>query len=306
MPIPDYQTLLYPIMKIVQDGELHSTQEIEREIIKSFHLSEEETTRLLPSGTQRVTMNRIGWSKTYLKMAGLIEFPKRGFLKITRSGEELIKSGISNIDRNILSQYPEFVNFLHKSKNETESGELEKGIEISEYIQTPEELIASNVKRLNDRLSSEIMESISKCTPQFFERLVVDLLLKMGYGGSFQEAGKVIGKSGDGGLDGEINEDKLGLNKVYIQAKRWQKDIGTPEIRNFVGALAGAKTKKGVFITTSRFLPSVYQYLKNTEYNIVLIDGDKLTELMIDYSLGLSVAAEYRIMKIDSDYYEEE
>jgi restriction system protein len=250
MTIPDFQTIMLPLLQYASDGKEHSLREAITYLADVFNLSDEERKELLSSGQQAVFDNRVGWARTYLKKAGLFISPKRGFFQITDRGRDILIQNPSEINLKFLNQFPEFIEFkTTKKDNDKSEPEI---IEISET--TPQESIEFGYQKIRKELELELLNRVKSCSPDFFERLVVDLLVKMGYGGSRRDAGRAIGKSGDGGIDGIIKEDKLGLDIVYIQAKRWDNTVvGRPEIQKFVGALHGQRARKGVFITTSRF-----------------------------------------------------
>lgn len=302
MPIPDYQTLMLPLLKSAQDGAEHTMRQTVERLAADFNLSQEEQTELLPSGQQAVFTNRVAWARFYLKKAGLIDSPRRGSLKITERGLSVLATSPATIDNKFLDQYQEFKEFRESSK----SPQVDKSAtSTEEELQTPEENLEQAHQRIRSELVEELLQKILTCSPAFFEHLVVELLVKMGYGGSRKDAGERVGQSGDGGIDGIIKEDRLGLDTIYIQAKRWQGTVGRPEIQKFVGALSGQRAKKGVFITTSRFTADAMEYVSLIETKVVLIDGGKLASLMIDFDVGVSTQATYVIKKIDSDYFEE-
>lgn len=303
MPIPDYQTLMLPLLKSAQDGAEHTMRQTVERLAADFNLSQEEQTELLPSGQQAVFTNRVAWARFYLKKAGLIDSPRRGSLKITERGLAVLASAPATIDNKFLDQYKEFKEFRESSK----SPQVNIGPTTSTEgeLQTPEENLEQAHQRIRSELAEELLQKILTCSPAFFEHLVVELLVKMGYGGSRKDAGERVGQSGDGGIDGIIKEDRLGLDTIYIQAKRWQGSVGRPEIQKFVGALSGQRAKKGVFITTSRFTADAAEYVSLIETKVVLMDGNKLALLMIDFDVGVSTQATYVIKKIDSDYFEE-
>lgn len=274
-------------------------------LAKEFQLTEEERKELLPSGTTFIFSNRVGWARTYLKKAGLIDAAKRGVVVITPRGQDVLKQKPKRIDVKFLRQYPEFIEF-HSTKKDDNTISDGKADEISD--KTPEETLETSYLNIRESLAGELMSKIMAMSPSFFEKLVVELMVKMGYGGSIKDAGKALGKTGDEGIDGTIKEDKLGLDIIYIQAKRWQPGnvVGRPEIQKFVGALAGQGAKKGIFITTSSFSREAVEYAPKNETKIVLIDGTQLSQLMIDYSLGVATVNTYEIKRIDSDYFGEE
>ncbi|MEI6753206.1 MAG: restriction endonuclease [Paludibacter sp.] len=301
--IPDFQTLMLPFLKNIKDGKEYSTAEILQILTKEFNLSLEELEEYLPSGNQKVFYNRVFWAKAHLKMAGLIENIKRGYFKITDNGLNALKSNPKIINLKFLKQFPLYIENTGKPK-EIAVVEIENENE-NESKSTPEEILESNYLKIRKNLALELLLKVKTCSPSFFENLVVELLVKMGYGGSIKDAGKSIGRSGDEGIDGIIKEDKLGLDIIYIQAKRWENVVGRPEIQKFVGALAGQGAKKGVFITTARFTNDAKDYQPRNETKIVLIDGEQLADLMIEYDLAVSISNQYIIKRIDNDYFEE-
>ena len=302
--IPDYQTLMLPVLKSVADGKEHKFREIADSIAKNFGLTEEELGCLLPSGNQSIFDNRVGWAKTYLKKACLIEYKGKGVLKITERGKQVLKDSPQKIDNKFLKQYDEFNEFQNKVNPKEEKQETE-----TDYKnQTPEELIETAFHDFQKSLAEELLDKIRNVSPSFFEKLVVALLVKMGYGGSIKDARQAIGRTGDEGIDGIIKEDKLGLDVIYIQAKRWKENnvIGRPEIQKFVGALAGQGAKKGVFITASSFTKEALDYKPMNDTKVILIDGMKLANLMIEYNLGVAQLHCYELKKLDNDYFDEE
>jgi len=303
MAIPDYESIILPLLKYIADGKEHSKREATDGLAKIFLLSDAERKELLPSGQQAVFDNRVGWARTYLKKAGLLESTKWGYFKITQRGLNVLQKQPPKIDVEFLKQFSEFVEF----KKITKKKKMEvKGQAEFTTIQTPEELLETGYNMIRQELIQELLNKTKGCSPDFFERLVIELLINMGYGGSRQDAGKAIGKSGDGGIDGIINEDRLGLDNIYIQAKRWGEGVvGSPEIQKFVGALAGKKAKKGIFITTSTFSKNAIDYAASLENKVVLIGGEQLANLMIDFNVGVSKYGLYEIKKIDTDYFSE-
>lgn len=297
---------MLPLLKLASDGKEHKFSQAVEELADEFNLSTEERNELLPSGSQAVFNNRVGWARSYLKQAGLLESPKRGFFVITQKGNELLDTNPEKIDISVLEQYPEFIEFKNrkKAKNGNEVQEVAPTEQASTL--TPEDALASAYKQLRAALETEVLGSVKEASPSFFERLVVDLLVKMGYGGSRQDAGKALGKSGDGGIDGIINEDRLGLDVIYIQAKRWEGSVGRPEIQKFAGALQGQRARKGVFITTSFFTKEAIEYASLIESKIILIDGEHLSKLMAEHNVGVSTVGQYEVKKLDSDYFDDE
>ena len=302
--IPDYQSIMLPLLEFISDGKEYKMRYVTDELAVKFGVTEEEQKELLPSGVAPVFYNRTAWAKTYLKKAGLIDSPKQGIVVISKRGLDVLKKKPSSINVKFLKQFSEFVEF-QTSKREDES-ETETNDEQS--TQTPEESLETAYQKIRKSLASELINKVVELSPAFFEKLVVELLVKMGYGGSIKDAGKAMGKSGDEGIDGTIKEDKLGLDIIYIQAKRWKPGnvVGRPELQKFVGALAGQGAKKGIFITTSNFTKEAIEYTPRNETKIVLIDGHQLAQLMIDYNLGCTPQQTYEVKKIDSDYFGEE
>jgi restriction system protein len=302
MAIPDFQTIMLPLMRHLQDGREHTTGETLDALAKHFELTDAERSALLPSGIQDVFTNRVAWAKSHLKKAGILASPRRGVYQITARGREVLAKSPAAINLRFLFQFPEYQAFraIHRQRaEEPEEAETNHG-------GTPEEALESAYVKTQENLAADLMQRLQVCSPQFFERLVVEVIVKMGYGGSRQDAGKAIGKSGDGGIDGIIKEDKLGLDAIYIQAKRWANTVGRPEIQKFVGALTGQRAKKGLFITTSDFTADAKTYALQIDTKIVLIDGEMLAQLMIDYNVGVSTIATYDLKKIDTDYFTEE
>jgi len=297
-----YQDYHKNVLKALSDGNIYKNKEIRYKVIQEYNYSDEELNETLPSGKNRIA-DRIGWSLTYLKNAKVIENVTRGHYKITQRGKEVLEQN-NEITDETLKQFPEFCEYLNNSKGKPTQHTNENQKD-TEEDKTPLEQIEDNFSKINNDLANELLETIKNMSPYLFERLVLDLLLKMGYGGSREDAGQAIGKSGDEGIDGIINEDILGLDNIYLQAKRWDNVVGRPEIQKFTGALAGQKAKKGVFITTSNFSKNAIEYAKNVDYKIILINGDKLSNLMIKYNVGVSVESTYEIKKIDSDYFDD-
>lgn len=302
--IPDYQSLMLPLLKLIADGKEYNVNNLIETLAMQFNLTNDERSELLPSGQSFIFGNRVGWARTYLKKAGLLDSAKRGTIFITGRGKKVLNENPTEINNKLLRQFPEFLEFQSSKREDVENTTI---LFIEETkSETPEELLESGYIKIKKTLEQEIVSKLKLVHPSFFERIVVELLVKMGYGGSIQDAGRAIGRSGDEGIDGIIKEDKLGLDVIYIQAKRWEGIVGRPELQKFVGALAGQGAKKGIFITTSNFTKEALEYSPKNDTKIVLIDGEKLSQYMIDYNLGVSVQNIYEIKKIDSDYFEEE
>ena len=302
--IPDYQSIMLPLLKVVADKKEYKLQELIEILSSSFKLTDADREEMLPSGQQRIFDNRVAWARTYLKKAGLVDSPRRAFVTITERGLKVLSEKPDFINVRFLKQFPEFVEF-QQTKRENNDIDID---EHSESTETPEELLETAYLKIRKSLAQEIINKVIQLPPAFFEKLVVELLVKMGYGGSIQDAGKAIGKTNDEGIDGTIKEDKLGLDIIYIQAKRWQpgNTVGRPEIQKFVGALAGQGAKKGIFITTSSFTKDAIEYQPRNETKIVLIDGDQMSQMMIDYDLGVSPVNKYEIKRLDHDYFGDE
>ena len=305
MPIPDYQTIMLPLLRLLADAKQHSLRDLVDILGQQFSLTEEELNEMLSSGQGTRFHNRVGWARTYMKKAGLVYYPSRGMVAITERGLSLLSQQPDRIDNKLLKQYPEFLEF-QSLRNDRDTAAVEINSSLEE-TQTPEEIIDQAYLSIRQSLAQELLDTVQSMSPAFFEKLVVELLVKMGYGGSIKDAGKAMGKTGDEGIDGTIKEDKLGLDIIYIQAKRWQtgNTVGRPELQKFVGALAGQGAKKGIFITTSSFTKEALGYSPRNETKIVLIDGVQLAQLMIDHHLGVTLQRTYEIKRLDSDYFEE-
>ena len=259
---------------------------------------------MLPSGKQTAFYNRVGWARTYLAKSGLLEMSRRSYYKITARGKEVLKSNPARIDMKYLEQFPEYVEFREREGTRRKIQENGIGDETQQAAsKTPEEILEYAYQEIRDNLAQEIISLVKKSPPAFFERLVVELLVNMGYGGSRREAARAVGQTGDEGIDGIIDEDRLGLDAIYIQAKRWDAIVGRPEIQKFVGALMGKRARKGIFITTSSFTAEAVNYVSNIDFKVVLIDGKRLAEFMIDYDIGVTGLITYQLKRIDSDYF---
>ena len=303
--IPDFQSIMLPLMQYISDGNEHSLFGTHDALALHFELSDEDLNQYTPSRRQKLFYNRVSWSKNHLIAAGLVTTTRRGHFVITDRGKQVLSTNPIIINIKFLRQFPEYIEKIERGRTEEKSIVIEKD---NGYVpeETPEEILENNYDIIRTNLALEILSRIKSCSPSFFENLVVELLVKMGYGGTIKEAGKSIGRTGDEGIDGIIKEDHLGLDMIYIQAKRWENVVGRPEIQKFVGALAGQGAKKGVFITTSRFTDDAEKYKPLNETKIVLIDGKKLADLMIDFDLAVSTKYTFTIKRIDNDYFEEE
>jgi restriction system protein len=307
MAIPNYESLMQPLLDRLGDGQVRLIKDVVAELADHHGLSPEERAQLLPSGGTLTFASRVGWAKTYLKKAGLLTQPKRGYVQITDAGRLALRDDAGHINTKYLERFESFQAFRAAGKDSLVSN----GFEIQPIVSlqaelTPDEIMETAHTRSVAALADEVLDRVKSCPPEFFERLVVRLLIEMGYGGSKAEAGRAVGKSGDGGIDGIINEDRLGLDAIYLQAKRWEGVVGRPEIMKFVGALAGQRAIKGVFITTSWFTQEAKDYAASSQYKVVLIDGARLSDLMIEHNLGVSVVASYHLKRVDSDFFADE
>lgn len=302
MAIPDYETLMLPLLKaaaaaVQEDVRLADAVD---SLAEEFQLSDADRAELLPSGGTFKFSSRVSWARTYLQKAGLLESPRRGYFRITQRGRAVLATSPSRVDNRLLSQFDEFKVFHGKKLQSVPAKDVPIPL-------TPLESISGFYEQFREALASELLDKVKRCSPQFFEQLVVQVLLSMGYGGTLKDAGSAIGKTGDGGIDGVIREDKLGLDNIYIQAKRWtDKPVGTPDLDQFSGALSKKKAHKGIFITTSSFTRDAMATAKDYTSRIVLIDGQQLANYMIDYGVGVSVMNVFELKRIDHDFFEEE
>lgn len=299
MAIPDYQSIMLPLLRMAADGREYSLREAIETLTLEFHLTENEQQELLPSGRQPTFDNRVGWARTYLKKADLLRSTRRGYFQITPQGQTVLREAPVRIDSKFLQQFPSFLEFKNAKKEPSQTAETVS----EENEQTPEEQLEAVLQTLNQDLATELLDAIKTCSPSFFESLVVDVLVKMGYGGTRKDASKIIGKTGDGGVDGIINEDRLGLDVIYVQAKRWEHPVGRPEVQKFAGALQGFRAKKGVFITSSSFTAEATDFVSRIDNKIILIDGITLANYMIEYRVGIKTRAVYEVKDIDSEYF---
>jgi len=295
---------MLPVLRALQDTKERHIGEIVNFVIEGFGLTEFERAQMLPSGQSTVIGSRIGWARTYLNKAGLIEkMPGRGIYKITDRGLKVLQRNPERIDNTLLSEFAGFADWVNPKKDEPSKAD----VRVIDSNQTPSEALQAAFTTITESLSSEALDTIKSLSPLFFERLVIDLLLKMGYGGDRRDVKESLTKkTNDEGIDGVINEDRLGLDTIYVQAKKWEGSVSRPEIQKFAGALQGKRAKKGVFITTSDFTKEAREFASNIENKIILINGSELAKLMIDYNVGVSVIDRYEIKKIDSDYFVEE
>lgn len=303
MAVPSFQTFFLPLLKFAADGKDHDMKEACDAMARHFQLNEEDLKEMLPSGKMTTFKNRMDWAKTYLSKVVLLESPERGIFRITERGKSLLADKPEILRVKQLKNFPEFKDFQSSGNGKKNNGDSS---ETEETTLTPEETFEKAYQELRAGLAEGLLSQVEDNSPDFFEKLVVKLLVKMGYGGSITDAGKAVGKSGDEGIDGIIKEDKLGLDVIYIQAKKWKGAVGRPEIQKFVGALHGQRAKKGVFLTTGCFTKDAEEYVSTIDPKVVLIDGAKLVDLMADHNMGVSTVDSYEIKKIDTDFFLEE
>lgn len=301
MAVPDFQSLMLPVLRALSAPSATTTAQLRAVLVKELQLNESDLAELLPSGRQAVFSNRVAWACSYLKQAGLVSSPRRGAYEITPRGLEVLERSPSRIDIAFLYQFPEF----RLSRQPSHGGQEDPALPaIGPPLLTPDEQVRAGYKRLREALASLLLERAKSLSPSSFERLVVDVLVGLGYGGSRLDAAEVVGGGGDEGIDGIIKEDRLGLDSIYVQAKRWQGTVGRPEIQRFAGALQGQRARKGIFITTSGFSADAVSYARGLQTTIILIDGSQLAELMIDAGVGVSSVEEIQILRADEDYFE--
>jgi restriction system protein len=302
MAVPDFQSLMIPVLRAVADGKTYTAAEVNNRVAKDLLLTEADLAELLPSGKNHVFYNRVNWAKYYLFRAGLVSQPRRALWEINQRGRDTLATDVGRITISDLKQYPEFREFVSHPKKSGGKSTLD---EIHEDTgRDPVEMMETGYEQMRAELARTVLEQAKSCSPEFFEQLVVDLLVAMGYGGSRADAGHAVGGSGDGGIDGIIKEDRLGLDAVYIQAKRWEGSVSRPTVQGFTGSLEGQRARKGVLITTSRFTHDAREYVEKIEKKIVLIDGEQLAELMIDYGIGVAEVTSYSVKRLDTDYFE--
>lgn len=302
LPIPSFQEMTLPFLQFAADGRVHQMVEARTHLANVFGLTEAEQTEKLPSGRQSRFVNRVAWAKVYLERAGLLHSPARGQFSITDRGREVLQDPPRKIDIAFMERYPEFLEFRSRRRQPpSASGSTE-----AESESTPEEELERAYERLQAELADEVLKNVRCLSPAGFEQVVVDVMLAIGYGGGKPEAGSITQSAADGGIDGVINEDRLGLDTIYLQAKRWEQPVGRPEIQKFVGALHGQRARKGVFITTSRFTPDAQEYVRHIEPRVILVDGERLSRLMVAHGVGVTVIDTLTIGRLDSDYFAEE
>ncbi len=299
MTIPKFQEITLPMLKLAADGQIWAMSDARKKLAQYFQLSVEEIEELLPSGRQSRFTNRVSWAKVYLEQGGLLSSPKRAHFQITEIGKVVLQNPPAEISIKFLTQYSNFQGFRSRTLNSDSVEPIDTGSD------TPEEVLESAYLTIRKNLAIEVLQRVKGCAPGFFERLVIDLLLKMGYGRAGGGFGERVGQAGDAGIDGILSEDRLGLEMVYLQAKRWEGTVGRPEIQKFVGALHGKRARKGVFITTGTFSADAIAYVQTIDPKVALVDGKQLAEYMIDFCLGVSLASTYEVKRIDTDYFEE-
>jgi restriction system protein len=310
--IPDYQTLMLPLLRLASDGQEHRIGEVIEPLAKQLDISADELAEMLPSGRQPVFNNRVHWAKTYLAQAKLLEITRRAYFRITDRGREILRENPKRVDVRLLERFPEFNEFKQRARESQTGGLSPSTAEITTSAEaklaTPDELLRGTIADIEAALSSELLNRILTAPPAFFEELIVTLLMRMGYGGEREEAGRAVGKSGDGGIDGIIDQDPLGLDRVYLQAKRYKLDlpVSEPEVRAFSGSLGAAKASKGVFVTTSYFTRPAHDFAERHPFKMVLIDGAQLAALMIRHNVGVRTAETLHVKKIDEDFFGEE
>jgi len=303
MAVPDFQSIMLPLLGLMGDGAEHALAEVIETLGDRLRLSAEEKKELLPSESDVKFDNRVRWAAFYLRKAGLLERTGRGKIRISERGHQVLQTKPGRIDVKFLKQFAEFQEF-QKGTKKAESEDVNVASE--EAQSTPEETLEASYVNLRQTLAEDLIERVKKCPPKFFEKLVVDLLVSMGYGGSRKDAGQAVGQSGDDGIDGIIKEDKLGLDVVYLQAKRWEATVGRPTVQAFAGSLEGQRARKGVLITTSQFSQEAKDYVSRIEKKIILINGEELAQLMIDHGIGVTEVRTYSVRKMDLDYFGEE
>jgi restriction system protein len=302
MAIPDFQTLMLPVLRRLGDGHEHALGEPVAAISDEFGLTPEERAQPLPSGTQPIITNRVAWAKTFLQKAGLVEPVRRGVARISQRGIDVLAQKPSRIDMKFLQQFPEYVAFRAIRREKPEAADDDEDATTA----TPEEALEGAYQRLRAELETEVLDQVKRASPAFFERLVIRVLVAMGYGGTLSEAGKVIGGSGDEGIDGIIKEDRLGLDVIYVQAKRWENPVSRPEVQKFAGALQGQRARKGILLTTSTFTREAQEFALKIDSRVVLVDGPTLASLMVDHNVGVSPVRSFDLKRIDSDFFSEE
>ena len=307
MPIPDFQSLMLPVLKALSGGVEMPISKVRVYVADTEGLTTEDVRELLPSGRQQVFTNRIAWAVTHMSHAGLVEKVRRSVYKLTKEGERLLAQAPTRIDLKILRNYSAYAEWKTGQSAPAASGDTALAVSEDESV-TPEEALDRAAKELRDALETEVLDRVREAEPAFLERVVIDLLIAMGYGGGDAAMGRVTGRSGDGGIDGTIREDTLGLDEVYLQAKKYAagNTVGESDLRNFAGAIDAANTTKGVFVTTASFTKAAKAYVEKSPKRIVLIDGEELARLMVEHNIGVRPKIQYKVKRIDEDYFESE
>jgi restriction system protein len=303
MPIPDFQTLMRPLLHAHADGHEHLNRDLVNLLAEQFTLSDEERREMLPSGRAKLFHNRVGWAKTHISQAGLLESPRRSVSRITERGRKVLREHPDRVDLKVLNSFEDYRRFRHRGGDGAD--EERRQTELKAETETPQESLENAFQRVRREVQEELLDLLLQSPPDFLEQVVVDLVVAMGYGGTRKDAGEALGRTGDEGIDGIIKEDPLGLDIIYLQAKRWECTVGRPEIQKFAGALQGQRARKGIFITTSSFSRDAEEYARMIESKILLIDGARLTNLMFEHGIGVSSVAHYEVKRIDSVYFEE-
>jgi restriction system protein len=309
MAVPDFQSLTLPVLTEFSDGGEHATKDIRIRVAERLQLTSEDVAEILPSGGQTRFANRVAWAHIYLKRAGLLGSTRRGIYQITPRGQKVLANPPQQITLQFLERFPEYLEFKRRSRSVDSESQSAASVTESDtsgaVVLTPDEQIRAGYQLLRANLATQILERVRQASPLFFERLVVKLLVEMGYGGSYADAAQVVGKSGDGGIDGIIKEDRLGLESIYVQAKRWEATVGRPDVQQFAGALHGKHARKGVMITTSTFSRDAIEYAKTLPITIVLVDGVQLADFMTEFGVGVSDVETIKLKRLDEDYFGE-
>jgi restriction system protein len=309
MPVPDYESFMLPLLRAVAEGAEHQIRDVRDQLAAEFELSPADRAEMLPSGKQTVFNNRFGWAKTYMAKAGLLAPVREGVFRITDAGRAVLADRPKEIDRAFLKQFEPFRAFLtlrHEHGVDTDVDAIASPVASDDGVATPEEQLEGAYNKIRQKVEADVLDAVKAASPQFFEKLVIELLVRMGYGGTIADAGEALGRAGDGGVDGVIKEDKLGLDAIYVQAKRWQNNVGRPEVQGFAGSLLGRRGRKGVFMTTSMFSREAREYVGQIDAKIILIDGPTLAALMVDHDVGVNTVETFTVKRVDSDYFSEE
>ena len=310
MAIPDFQSIMLPLLQVIADGEEHVNDAYRDQVAHHFGVSQEDRQTRIPSGRAPIFANRVGWATTYLAKAGLIERTGRKRIRITDRGREALRDhgGQGRIDTRYLTRFPEFLEFQQRSTSVAAGARVRRQTQAlaADQAESPDDRLVESYQEIRRALADDLLERIKQGSPRFFERVVIELLVAMGYGGTHADTAQSVGGSGDNGIDGIIKEDKLGLDKVYIQAKRWENPVGRPTVQGFAGSLEGFRARKGVLLTTSTFTRDAMDYVDRIEKQIVLIDGEQLAQLLIDHDVGVATVDTYQIKRIDTDFFEED